>query len=615
MSSSELALEAAEALDISAPDSPSSSSQALALTANSSRCTSPLSPPSPIINDAEDFEEEEEEEMGEREVEEEEEMDGEEDDPNEALPSSSLFDEEENETTLNLSLPSKQQLKMSSAKDSNQEEAEQQLDSINNSVHCSSRSSSCSSRSSTGSVKQHQPSSASPPPPPSLAQPPLPPLPSSVTLVNNSIDNNIHLPLNLAEHHDEDVPSSNNNNNFISGFSATALAAAAAAAAASRVVGHKLNQRSEGSRGQKGKQQQQMGNQLSYAADYSSVPNPQSPDFVQLLLEYRQVLLDMLAKSITLNDTNSDYNAAAGGDPKSVTLPLKCHCGFNSKLSNQITRSSTYVHQLELRFRSLMEASRATEAKYTPKRPHFINSASQAFAGAKPVGSLLEKKAHLSSSGLSLQTSSRQSASSLAAAGQKAVSLHFAGRSGASSINSSLNGADDDEEEDADSEGDDVNEDEHHLPGNGLNMANFNGAAVGSSLVEEMNGGGAGGKTILEGYLESMKSHMPTEDGSEDEDARKMMLDQMAGGANDDDLDGTSISQLNPLLSPSIQLSSLPLPFHLAISIEPILIDHFLFSLRLTSLWPPAPATGCFYSHHYHHHHHQTNAHRPWKAN
>lgn len=520
MSSSELALEAVEpleALELGAPDSPSSS-QALALTANSSRCTSPLSPSSPIINDgAEEFEDEE---MAEREVEEEgEDVDG--DDQNEAVPSC-VF-EDENETTLNLSLPSKGQL--SSASDSIQPD-EQQLESIIiNSGNCSSRSSSCDSRSSTGSVKQHQQSSELPTSP--LPQLPPPPLPSSVTVVNNSNINNI--PLNLAEH--DDLPSSNN---FISGFSASALAAAAAAA--SRVVGHKFNPRTsgEGSRGNKSKQQQQMSKQLSYAADISSVPNPQSPDFVQLLLEYRQVLLDMLAKSITLNETNTDYNSTAV-DPKSVTLPLKCHCGFNSKLSNQITRSSTYVHQLELRFRSLMEASRATEAKYTPKRPHFINSASQAFGGAK-VGSLLDKKAAHFSSDLSLQQSSRQSPS----AGQKPVPLPFTGRSGASSINSSLNGGDD--EEDADSEGDDANEDEHNVPGNGLNMANFNGAAI----VEEINGG-TGGKTILEGYLESMKSHMPSvnADGSEDEDGRKMMLDQMGGGPNDDVLDGINITQFN----------------------------------------------------------------------
>lgn len=520
MSSSELALEAVEpleTLELGAPDSPSSS-QALALTANSSRCTSPLSSPSPIINDgAEEFEDEE---MAEREVEEEgEEVDG--DDQNEVVPSC-IF-EDENETTLNLSLPSKGQL--SSANDSIQQD--EQLESIINSGNCSSRSSSCDSRSSTGSVKQHQQSSELPPSP--LPQPPPPPLPSSVTVVNNSNINNI--PLNLAEH--DDLPS----NNFISGLSASALAAAAAAA--SRAAGHKFNPRTsgEGSRGNKSKQPQ-MNKQLSYAADISSVPNPQSPDFVQLLLEYRQVLLDMLAKSITLNETNTDYNSTAV-DPKSVTLPLKCHCGFNSKLSNQITRSSTYVHQLELRFRSLMEASRATEAKYTPKRPHFINSASQAFGGAK-VGSLLDKKAHLSA-GLNLQQSSRQSPS----AGQKPVSLPFTGRSGASSINSSLNGGDD--EEDADSEGDDANEDDHNVPSNGLNIANFNSAAVGSSLVEEMNGSGAGGKTILEGYLESMKSHMPSvnADGSEDEDGRKMMMDQMGGGPNDDDLDGTYITQLN----------------------------------------------------------------------
>lgn len=271
------------------------------------------------------------------------------------------------------------------------------------------------------------------------------------------------------------------------------------------------------------------GSQLSYAADYGAIPNPQSPDFVQLLLEYRQVLLDMLAKSIMLNDGEGGNSDPAG---KSVTIPLKCQCGFNSKLSNQITRSSTYVHQLELRFRSLMEVSRANESKYTPKRPWFINAAhlgsplapmmqGQSQQGGK--SSLLDKK----SVAAAAQQLARQSASNAVMAA-KQMSLF---RSGNSSINSSMNGDD----EDVDSDEDDVNND-RHLTGN-LNVASF---STNGSLEEAMNvgsnGGGASGagKTILEGYLESMKSHLPpSEDGSDDEDKDP---DQDC----DDDFDGTA---------------------------------------------------------------------------
>ena len=210
------------------------------------------------------------------------------------------------------------------------------------------------------------------------------------------------------------------------------------------------------------------------------------------------MLLDMLAKSIMLND-----NECHEQNGKSITLPLKCQCGFTSKLSNQITRSSTYVHQLELRFRSFMEISRANEAKYTPKRPWFINSAhlgtSFPYQG-KTL--LLENKQK--------QSMSRQSA---LPGGSKQVSLF---RSGTSSINSSLNGDD----EDADSDEDDVNEDNLTLNLNTANNSFNNGS------IEEMNGGG---KTSLEGYLESMKN-LPSE-GSDDDDK-----DQ---DCDDDDFDGT----------------------------------------------------------------------------
>ena len=107
----------------------------------------------------------------------------------------------------------------------------------------------------------------------------------------------------------------------------------------------------------------------SFATDYATIPTPHSPDFVQLLLEYRQVLLDVLSNTILLAD-----NEPGEAGNRCAILPLKCACGLTSRLSNQITRSSTYVHQLELRFRSLTETPRATETKYTPKRPWFISS-------------------------------------------------------------------------------------------------------------------------------------------------------------------------------------------------------------------------------------------------
>lgn len=228
-------------------------------------------------------------------------------------------------------------------------------------------------------------------------------------------------------------------------------------------------------------------NQMSFSSDNHSSQNYlNNPELFDLLLEYRQVLLDVLAKSILLGEKEPyDPNC------KSVTLPLKCSCGFTSKLSNQITRSSTYVHQLELRYRSLMETSRANESKYTPKRPWFINANSLTPSTFPNKSSLLDKKPMLP----------RQS-------NGKQVSLF---RSGTSSINSSLNGDDDE----VDSDEDDVNDD--NLTGN---LNNFNNGSF-----EELNGGG---KTILEGYLESMKNE-PIDDGYDDDEKHD---------ADDEDIDG-----------------------------------------------------------------------------
>lgn len=220
---------------------------------------------------------------------------------------------------------------------------------------------------------------------------------------------------------------------------------------------------------------------------------PQSPDIMQLLLEYRHVLLDVLSKSILYTDNDSSGEASHKG----VVLPLKCQCGLNSKICNQVTRSSTYVHQLELRFHTLMESTKsAPEIKYTPKRPWYISPAlpylpSLSFVQGKT--SLLDKK---------------KMTSRLPGA-EKPVSIF----SGNSSINSSVNG----DEDDVDSDEDDVNDD---------NLSENLHSNFGNGSVEEMNGGG---KTILEGYLESMKN-VPSEEGSDDDD--KDQVDD-----EDDDID------------------------------------------------------------------------------
>lgn len=113
---------------------------------------------------------------------------------------------------------------------------------------------------------------------------------------------------------------------------------------------------------------------------------PSSPEFIQLLLEYRQVLLDVLARSFKAagSEVSSPQQQSQQEHPQEhgFTLPLQCKCGLNSKLSTQITRCSAYVHQLELRFCSLIDLSRRGEMKYTPKRPNFVNAVSPFGIGA-----------------------------------------------------------------------------------------------------------------------------------------------------------------------------------------------------------------------------------------
>lgn len=197
-----------------------------------------------------------------------------------------------------------------------------------------------------------------------------------------------------------------------------------------------------------------------------------STDCVQLLLEYRQVLLDVLAKSIMSSDENPQESMA---NKKGALLPLKCHCGFNSKLSNQITRTSTYVHQLELRLHSLVDSSRnSVESKYTPKRPWFVNSAA---AASTPFPSFpkLARSSLLDKKSTALPRMSMNGK-------QNIPSMHSG-----SSNPSSANG----DEDDADS-------DDDNMPIN-MNNNEFNGQ------FEQSIPGNR--KTILEGYLESMRSN------------------------------------------------------------------------------------------------------------
>lgn len=515
MSSSELALESvAESLALGlAPESP----QPLPLTANSSRCTSPLSPasdrnhrspPSSADEDGEEGDDDEEE-------------------------------EEEEGVTLNLSAPSKSSISnlasfFTSMKNGNSPTSMPSPVTLTTTTAMkpSGGLSSQLSNNNHPSFREHDPiemnGSAS-----SVDE-------ESITTLNLSLPSKS--PTNLSTGKGAGFTSMKLPASFSSPPMGSPLMASSfrdhepsgLSRPSQKFKGASSNVHSRGKSKHATASGSAPGSQLSYAADYGAIPNPQSPDFVQLLLEYRQVLLDMLAKSIMLND-----GEGGSSDPssKSVTIPLKCQCGFNSKLSNQITRSSTYVHQLELRFRSLMEVSRANESKYTPKRPWFINAAhlgsplapmmqgqgqGQPQQGGK--SSLLDKK---SVAAAAQQFAARQSASNAAMAA-KQMSLF---RSGNSSINSSINGDD----EDVDSDEDDVNND-RHLTGN-LNVASF---STNGSLEEAMNvgsnGGASGaGKTILEGYLESMKAHLPppSEDGSDDEDKD---LDQDC----DDDFDGTA---------------------------------------------------------------------------
>lgn len=202
-----------------------------------------------------------------------------------------------------------------------------------------------------------------------------------------------------------------------------------------------------------------------------------SPELIQILLEYRYVLLDILTKSMLLNDNYDEEQDNLLH--RAVVLPNKCKCGYTSELSNQIIRSSTYVHQLELKYRALVETSKvpAEPNRYTPKRPTFINAQ---YPGGNSRSSLLEKKKK----------------SRMHSMDKPQISIF----SGNSSINSSLN----DEEEDIDS--DDVNEENI--------VANLNAPIYMNGSLDES--GNNGGKTILEGYLESMKNP-PSDEGSEED--------------------------------------------------------------------------------------------------
>lgn len=224
-----------------------------------------------------------------------------------------------------------------------------------------------------------------------------------------------------------------------------------------------------------------------------------SPELTQILLEYRFVLLDILTKSITWNnnfDEEQDDLLHRG-----IVLPNKCKCGYTSELSNHITRSSTYVHQLELKYRALVETGKiaADPNRYTPKRPTFINAAHASYPIGTGRTSLLEKKKK-----------------PRILMDKQPISIF----SGNSSINSSLN----DEDEDIDSEdANDVNEENI--------VANLNAPIYLNGSLDE--NGNNGGKTILEGYLESMKNP-PSDEGSE-EDGKEEEADDCNGPFGDKD--------------------------------------------------------------------------------
>lgn len=257
--------------------------------------------------------------------------------------------------------------------------------------------------------------------------------------------------------------------------------------------------------------------------DNNNLPimNMNSPDLTQLLLEYRQVLLDVLIKSMKMNDNhnedtnNNDNNNNDTTIHKGIVLPVKCQCGYTSELSKQITRTSTYVHQLELKFRAFLESMKATSSstesnRYTPKRPWFIDSS--VLTSSYPLGSICTAGVGGGGGGPT-KVSLLDKKIFRMSANDKPISLF----SGNSSMNSSLNDDDDDDDDDDDIDSDvggdvddnvnDNDNDEDNLLENLNNNNNLlftNGA---NPIVDEIIGSniiGGGGKTILEGYLKKM---------------------------------------------------------------------------------------------------------------
>lgn len=252
----------------------------------------------------------------------------------------------------------------------------------------------------------------------------------------------------------------------------------------------------------------------------SSLTN--SPEFTQLLLEYRQVLLDVLTKSIlATNQNNGNADETLDGSHKSVVLPVKCQCGYTSELSKQITRASTYVHQLELKFWPLFESAvkSSDPNRNGPKRPWFINSQSQSASQhdsatvTSPKVSLLEKSSTSSSKKSMNRMSATDKQSLMQQLQQQPLISLFSGNS---SMNSSVNG---DEElgavSDEDEDEDDVNDknqihnlsnqtqigNSNHMYSNGIG----NNSSLEEMLLANVGASNVSGKTILEGYLESMK--------------------------------------------------------------------------------------------------------------
>lgn len=268
----------------------------------------------------------------------------------------------------------------------------------------------------------------------------------------------------------------------------------------------------------------------------SNLSNP--IELVQLLLEYRQVLLDCLTKSFLFNADNTEVNnnieSNYANNDKSIILPIKCQCGFTSDLSKQITLSSTYVHQLELKYRALMETAKNDPNRYTPKRPWFISSMAtipsqlSSLSSNKSV-SIFEKKKK--------SRSSRIPINSFAIQDNKPFKLF----SGNSSINSSLNdeedddgdviggGGPDDREEIDYSDYEDGQDEIKNLSLNNLAKINnpnhnqFNNYSIDNNgnMIDFANQNAKintnSNKTILEGYLESMKNIHTRDDVSDNE--------------------------------------------------------------------------------------------------